>query len=274
MLDLFAGTGALGLEALSRGAARCMFVEADTAVAAVLRGNIAGPRVRGPEPRSWPSRYERALAMMAARGICYDLLFVDPPYRMLAEVSGRLGPCPLALLRAGGLAVIEGPGRWQPEVGVQVRVPTTVRRHADHHGRQRGGRPREDGSVPGHVRPGHRRSSGHHHPVRGRFRTRLRGRGQDALRKQTLFTLEERMYFLEESTRHLPNVSVIAAGGSCGGVQLSGCRRRCTGQGTAGHHGLRVRVPDGATQQEALPGPGDRVSDGLAFGTVSSVRAG
>lgn len=119
VLDLFAGTGALGLEALSRGAAHCTFVESHRSVASVLRGNIAGLQYAD-RAEVLAFSYERALAMMAARGLCYDLLFIDPPYRMLAEVSGRLAPVLLQMMRGAGLAVIEGPRAVAPEVGVPV----------------------------------------------------------------------------------------------------------------------------------------------------------
>lgn len=119
VLDLFAGTGALGLEALSRGAAHCTFVESQESAVAVLRGNIAGLQYAA-KTDILAFSYERALAMMAAQGLCYDLLFIDPPYRMLAEVSERLAPVLLQVLRGAGLAVIEGPRGVAPEVGAPV----------------------------------------------------------------------------------------------------------------------------------------------------------
>jgi 16S rRNA (guanine966-N2)-methyltransferase len=123
VLDLFAGTGALGLEALSRGASSSAFVESDRRVAAVVRANIASV---GYSERAelFPCSYERALGTMAGRGLCYDVIFVDPPYRMLAEVCGRLAPLLPLLLRAGGLMVIEGPKEVVPDVG----VPAVFRR--------------------------------------------------------------------------------------------------------------------------------------------------
>jgi 16S rRNA (guanine966-N2)-methyltransferase len=119
VLDLFAGTGALGLEALSRGAAHCTFVESHRSVIPVLRGNIAGLDYEG-KADVLAFSYERALAMMVRQGLCYDLLFVDPPYRMLADVSGRLAPVLPQVLRGAGLAVIEGPKGVAAEVGVPV----------------------------------------------------------------------------------------------------------------------------------------------------------
>jgi len=106
-LDLFAGTGAMGLEALSRGAAHCVFVEEDEAVAAVLRENIAA---LGYDSRSrvMPAGYEQALRRLSQGEKGFDLLFVDPPYRMLAEVEVTLKPLVASLLGDNGVVIVEG----------------------------------------------------------------------------------------------------------------------------------------------------------------------
>ena len=73
--DLFAGSGALGLEALSRGAARCLFAEQDPAALRVLRQNIA----RFGAQQNCEVRAGSALALGPARA-SLDLLLMDPPY--------------------------------------------------------------------------------------------------------------------------------------------------------------------------------------------------
>ncbi len=106
VLDLFAGSGALGIEALSRGAARCVFIEASARVAAVLGANLEslglGARSAvgvGPAGRWIPG--------LARRGEAFDLVLADPPYRaegvasLLAELVRR------DLLAAGGLVAWE-----------------------------------------------------------------------------------------------------------------------------------------------------------------------
>ncbi len=108
VLDLFAGSGALGLEALSRGASHATFVEVDAHVAAVLEKNISSVRY-GERTRVMRCEYGQALTRLAAAGSSFDLLFVDPPYRILEQVMGVLDPCLPGLLEADGLAVIEGP---------------------------------------------------------------------------------------------------------------------------------------------------------------------
>ncbi|WP_417806414.1 16S rRNA (guanine(966)-N(2))-methyltransferase RsmD [Thioclava sp.] len=78
VLDLFAGTGALGLEALSRGAARVAFVDDGTVARALIRQNIDAMRAMGVTD-VWR---RDATKMGQCRGPGYDLIFLDPPYGM------------------------------------------------------------------------------------------------------------------------------------------------------------------------------------------------
>jgi 16S rRNA (guanine966-N2)-methyltransferase len=112
VLDLYAGSGALGLEALSRGAAEAVFVENGGGVLPVLRDNIAAVGVRGAVvlPASVPA----VVAGPATAG--FDLVLADPPYAApVGEVLGVLG----ALAGNGWLApdavvVVERSSREQP----------------------------------------------------------------------------------------------------------------------------------------------------------------
>ncbi|HLA80440.1 MAG TPA: 16S rRNA (guanine(966)-N(2))-methyltransferase RsmD [Thermoleophilia bacterium] len=108
VLDLFAGTGAMGLEALSRGARCCAFVESDRAVAAVLRVNIAGLGFES-SSKVYVADYWTSVQRLAAGSEPFDLLFVDPPYRMLPEVEAKLEPLLPGLIGEDGAVVIEGP---------------------------------------------------------------------------------------------------------------------------------------------------------------------
>lgn len=74
--DLFAGSGALGLEALSRGATSCLFVEQDAAAIRSLRSNISNLRAQD----RCEVRATSVLSMGSARGEPLDLLLLDPPY--------------------------------------------------------------------------------------------------------------------------------------------------------------------------------------------------
>jgi 16S rRNA (guanine966-N2)-methyltransferase len=93
-LDLYAGSGAVGCEALSRGAARALFVESDKAAAAVIRRNLRDLGLSGGELAVKP--VEKLAATPAAGS--YDIVFADPPY---ALETGRLASV-LTALRTGG----------------------------------------------------------------------------------------------------------------------------------------------------------------------------
>jgi 16S rRNA (guanine966-N2)-methyltransferase len=97
----------MGLEALSRGAAECVFVEDDSTVAAVLRENIQALDYES-DSRVVTSGYLPAAKTLVQKGVRFDLLFVDPPYRMLAEVEVMLTPLVPSLLTADGVVVVEG----------------------------------------------------------------------------------------------------------------------------------------------------------------------
>ena len=91
-LDLFAGAGGVGLEALSRGAAAAVLVERDPDAIAALRKNLAALRV-GREARVLPMDAGRALNRLAADGERFDLVFLDPPYGagLVEDTLVRLG---------------------------------------------------------------------------------------------------------------------------------------------------------------------------------------
>lgn len=116
VLDLFAGSGALGLEALSRGAAFCLFVETDEVARGAIRDNIESLGLFG------VTRVHRRDAAdlgprPASAGPAFDLVFLDPPY------GAGLGEKALAAVRDGGwlassaLAVFER-GADEPDVEI------------------------------------------------------------------------------------------------------------------------------------------------------------
>ncbi len=118
-LDLFAGSGALGLEALSRGAAHVTFVESALPASRVIEANI---RALGAGTRATAVR-ERATAFLSLHGGRFDLVFIDPPYDHpvgdLAQVLSALVP----RLTRNATVVLEGSRRtvgpqWPP--GLEV----------------------------------------------------------------------------------------------------------------------------------------------------------
>jgi 16S rRNA (guanine966-N2)-methyltransferase len=117
VLDLFAGSGAIGLEALSRGAERVLLVESDARAAAVIRSNVAAVALPGATLAI--DRVERQLARPPDADR-FDLVVADPPYALADDAVTRV----LTLLEGGWLAdgalvVVEratrsGPLDWPP----------------------------------------------------------------------------------------------------------------------------------------------------------------
>ncbi|HET9737475.1 MAG TPA: 16S rRNA (guanine(966)-N(2))-methyltransferase RsmD [Solirubrobacteraceae bacterium] len=108
VLDLFAGSGALGIEALSRGAGHATFVDSAPAAIRSLRANLealgADAQVRRADAR-------RFLGEASAGGRYYDLVFLDPPYRLAGRVGGELAAVLPAVLAPGAVVVAESDRR-------------------------------------------------------------------------------------------------------------------------------------------------------------------
>ncbi len=106
VLDLYAGTGALGIEALSRGLRRAVFVEKDRRAAATIRENLRRARLSD-RAEVVVGDAGRALDALSRRGQVFNLIFLDPPYKIAgSEVGGLLSRLP-GLLAPDGRVVIE-----------------------------------------------------------------------------------------------------------------------------------------------------------------------
>jgi 16S rRNA (guanine966-N2)-methyltransferase len=116
VLDLFAGSGALGIEALSRGARRAVFVERDGAAARVLAENLAALGIDSGAGEL--RRIDAAQALRSARADkeTYDLVFIDPPYGQAREWAPELGALLPALLEPGARVVVESDRRGPLEL--------------------------------------------------------------------------------------------------------------------------------------------------------------
>src|SRR5688500_4547605 len=122
LLDLFAGAGGVGLEALSRGAAHVTFVERDARAVAALRENIAALGVGG-AARVVRDDVLRALAALARAGERFGLVFLDPPYEtdLATRTLGALGDG--ALVVDGGLVIAQHlTKRAPPDVAGALRA--------------------------------------------------------------------------------------------------------------------------------------------------------
>jgi 16S rRNA (guanine966-N2)-methyltransferase len=119
VLDLFAGSGAMGLEALSRGAVRVVFVESDRAATRAIEQNLDKLRLRG---AVLLQDAVRALRTEAQAGRRYDLVLVDPPYEMYIDLQPALARTLPRVLEDDGLLVVETDARVEPELPLELRT--------------------------------------------------------------------------------------------------------------------------------------------------------
>jgi 16S rRNA (guanine(966)-N(2))-methyltransferase RsmD len=108
VLDLFAGSGALGLEALSRGAATAVFVDRSQRAIAAIRTNLEALGVDADVHRM---EAHAALRAALARREAYDLVFLDPPYRHAAGLGRKLSETLLPVLAPAARVVTESDRR-------------------------------------------------------------------------------------------------------------------------------------------------------------------
>jgi 16S rRNA (guanine966-N2)-methyltransferase len=123
-LDLFAGSGAMGLEALSRGAASCVFVERDREAARTIQANLEKLRLTGATVSA--RDVAAVLREERGRGRRYDLVLVDPPYDEWALHASPLAELIPAVLADGGLVVVETDERVEPDLPLAL---VTTRRY-------------------------------------------------------------------------------------------------------------------------------------------------
>jgi 16S rRNA (guanine(966)-N(2))-methyltransferase RsmD len=129
-LDLYAGSGAVGLEAASRGAASVLLVETDARAARTVRANIAALDL-ATRCRLLTARLPGALTSPPPHP--YDVVFADPPYdapdRQVADLLKAL--VTQRWLAVGGLVVVERSARSAPPPGVEGITPVQSRRYGE-----------------------------------------------------------------------------------------------------------------------------------------------
>ncbi len=117
VLDLYAGSGAMGLEALSRGAERVTFVEKDRAACRAIADNLEKLRLTG----------ARVLCLDVVTSLrqesrTYDLVLVDPPYERWAELEPKLADLLPRVVAPDGLLVVETGARTEPALPLAQRT--------------------------------------------------------------------------------------------------------------------------------------------------------
>jgi len=120
VLDLFAGSGAYGLEALSRSAASAVFAEDDPVACRAIHQNLEKLRLTGATVLCRDAI--QVLSEEAGAGRRYDLVLVDPPYRMFSSVQTGLATYLPQVLADDGLAVVETHAKKEPELQLAVRT--------------------------------------------------------------------------------------------------------------------------------------------------------
>jgi 16S rRNA (guanine966-N2)-methyltransferase len=114
VVDGFAGTGAIGIEALSRGAAHVLFIEQDRRAAALIASNLALCGVK--QGYTIDSGDVASALRRAPRGTERDLVLLDPPYDIDPDTLTRALEAAAEVLAPGGLVVLERASRREPDV--------------------------------------------------------------------------------------------------------------------------------------------------------------
>ena len=115
VLDVFAGSGALGLEALSRGAARATFIESDRHACRTINANLDKLKLHA------TVLCQDVVRALASERNTYDLVLADPPYDF--EDIERIAPHLRRVLAADGLLVYQTDARTEPEIeGLRIRT--------------------------------------------------------------------------------------------------------------------------------------------------------
>lgn len=123
VLDLFAGTGALGIEALSRGAVFSIFVEKSRSAFGIVSKNVSSCGFSS-KSRVVLGEALRLLSKLQVEGVCFDLIFLDPPYKsnLLLNVLYRLAGS--ELLAERGTVIAEHPS------GMELSIPEGLQKIA------------------------------------------------------------------------------------------------------------------------------------------------
>jgi 16S rRNA (guanine966-N2)-methyltransferase len=119
VVDGFAGTGAIGIEALSRGAARVLFIERDRRAAALIAANLASCGVK--QGYTIECGDVASVLRRAPRGTEHSLVLLDPPYDIDPDTVTKALEAASVVLAADGLIVLERASRREPDVPAAFR---------------------------------------------------------------------------------------------------------------------------------------------------------
>jgi 16S rRNA (guanine(966)-N(2))-methyltransferase RsmD len=117
VLDLFAGSGALGIEALSRGAESATLIDSAPSAISAIRRNLETLQLRADARRQDAQTFLQRARSDAGQ---YDLIFIDPPYRSASGLAGELSTALLPVLAPGGRVVTESDRRTPLELDLPL----------------------------------------------------------------------------------------------------------------------------------------------------------
>ncbi len=126
VLDLYAGSGALGIEALSRGAAQATFVDSDPTAVRAVRANLE--RIGAHEARVFRADALSFLRGAQRHGDTWDLVLLDPPYRLALRLGSALGTLLVPVLGTGARIVCESSAKHPLRLDLPL---LTERRYGD-----------------------------------------------------------------------------------------------------------------------------------------------
>jgi 16S rRNA (guanine966-N2)-methyltransferase len=112
-IDLFSGTGAVGIEALSRGAARVYFVESSKSAADIIKANLQSLEIKGGS-EILRTESMRAIAELERDGIRADFIFLDPPYAMREAYAQTLTSLAVSTMSKNAMVIAEHEKRFDP----------------------------------------------------------------------------------------------------------------------------------------------------------------
>jgi 16S rRNA (guanine966-N2)-methyltransferase len=132
VLDLFAGSGSLGIESLSRGASECVFVDSDQRSIEAIERNLLATQL---SDRSRVCRMDvyRAIGVLEASSSRYSLVFADPPYEKGHEQRLLMRLCEGRILLPSSTVVLEHSCRTETPVAVGCLTRESLRTYGDTH---------------------------------------------------------------------------------------------------------------------------------------------
>lgn len=106
VLDLFAGSGNVGIEFLSRGAKECFFIDNDNISIKTIRENLEHTRLT-PQSNIYKNSVEGAIRLLSKKGFAFDYIFMDPPYGKNLALPALELICQEKIIKKDGLVIVE-----------------------------------------------------------------------------------------------------------------------------------------------------------------------